>query len=193
VTISECIKSSELNWILKLNNLKGKSAQIATAISEGHALMVADGSYMVKQSTELGSAAWMIEDLQTGDSCKGMVQTLGTGNEVNAYRSKLQGLHAAVASLWVICQHHKVQSGKVTLCCDNKKALWLSSICSTQVPLRTEHTDLIQAIFKIVLELPIEVVFKDVMGHQDKHVLYKDLNCPSQLNVQLGLEAKRYL
>jgi hypothetical protein len=105
--------------------------------------MVADGSYMAKQSTELGSAAWMIEDLQTGDSCKGMVRTSGTEREVNAYQSELQGLHAAVTSLWVICQHHKVQSGKVTLCCDNKKALWLSSIRSTQVPLRTKHTDLI--------------------------------------------------
>ena len=73
VTISERIENSELNWILKLNNLEGKSAQIATAISEGRALMVADGSYMAKQSTNLGSAAWMIEDLQTGDSCKGMV------------------------------------------------------------------------------------------------------------------------
>jgi hypothetical protein len=93
----------------------------------------------------------------------------------------------------VICQHHKVQSGKVTLCCNNKKALWLSSICSTQVPLRTKHTDLIQAIRKIILELPIKVVFKDVTGHQDKHVLYEDLNRPSQLNVQVDSEAKRYL
>jgi hypothetical protein len=84
VTISECIESSELNWVLKLNNLEGKSAQMATAIFEGRALMVADGSYMAKQSTELGSAAWMIEDLQTGD-CKGMVRTSGTEKEVNAY------------------------------------------------------------------------------------------------------------
>jgi hypothetical protein len=193
VTISERIESSELNWILKLNNLEGKSAQIATAISEGRALMVADGSYMAKQSTNLGSAAWMIEDLQTGDSCKGMVRTSGTENVVNAYRSELQGLHAAAASLRVICQHHKVQSGKVTLCCDNENALWLSSIRSTQVPLRTKHTDLIRAIRKIVLELPIEVVFQDVMGHQDKHVLFKDLDRPSQLNVQVDSEAKCYL
>jgi hypothetical protein len=84
--------------------------------------MVADGSYMAKQSTNLGSAAWMIEDLQTGDSCKGMVRTSGTENVVNAYRSELQGLHAAAASLRVICEHHKVQSGKVTLCCDNENA-----------------------------------------------------------------------
>jgi hypothetical protein len=193
VTISECIKSSELNWILKLNNLEGKSAQIATVISEGHALMVADGSYMAKQSTELGSAAWMIEDLQTGDSCKGMVRTSGIENEVNAYQSEVQGLHTVVASLRVICQHHKVQSGKVTLCCDNENTLWLSSIRSTQVPLRMKHTDLIQAIRKIVLELPIVVVFKDVMGHQDKHVLFEDLDRPSQLNVQVDLEAKPYL
>jgi hypothetical protein len=188
VTISERIESSELNWILKLNNLAGNSTQIATAISEGRALMVVDGSYMAKQSTNLGSAAWMIEDLQTGDSCKGMVRTSGTENEVNAYRSELQGLHAAVASVQVICQHHKVQSGKVTFCCDNKNALWLSSIRSTQVPLRTKHTDLIRAIRKIVLELPIEVVFQDVMGHQDKHVLFEDLDRPSQLNVQVDSE-----
>jgi hypothetical protein len=36
-------------------------------------------------------------------------------------------------------------------------------------------------------------VFKDVMGHQDKHILYEDLNHPSQLNVQVDLEAKCYL
>jgi hypothetical protein len=155
--------------------------------------MVADGSYMAKQSTELGSAAWMIEDLQTGDSCKGMVRTSGIENEVNAYQSEVQGLHTVVASLRVICQHHKVQSGKVTLCCDNENTLWLSSIRSTQVPLRMKHTDLIQAIRKIVLELPIVVVFKDVMGHQDKHVLFEDLDRPSQLNVQVDLEAKPYL
>jgi chemotaxis response regulator CheB len=56
-----------------------------------------------------------------------------------------------------------------------------------------KHTDLIQAIRKIVLELPIVVVFKDVMGHQDKHVLFEDLDRPSQLNVQVDLEAKPYL
>ncbi len=70
-TILEHIDSSELNWILKLNNLEGKSAAIATAILEGRALMVADGSYMAEKSPKLGSAAWKIEDQLTGDSCKG--------------------------------------------------------------------------------------------------------------------------
>jgi hypothetical protein len=31
------------------------------------------------------------------------------------------------------------------------------------------------------------------MGHQDKHVLFEDLDRPSQLNIQVDSEAKRYL
>jgi hypothetical protein len=190
LTISECIASDKANSILQLSNMEGNSVALVMAISEGRGLVVADGSYMAERSTKLGTAAWKLEDELTKVNCKGMVRTTGKEKDVNPYQSKLQGLHATVSCISVICQHHQVISGKVTVCCNNEKALWLSSIRTIQVPLCTKHADLMRVIHKTVADLPIKVVFQDVMGHQDKHGFYDDLNQPSQLNVQMDFEAK---
>ncbi len=148
LTISECIASDEANSILQLSNMEGNSVALVTAISEGRGLVVADGSYMAERSTKLGTAAWKLEDELTKVNCKGMVRTTGKEKDVNPYQSKLQGLHATVSCISVICQHHQVISGKVTVCCNNEKALWLSSIRTIQVPLCTKHADLMRVIHK---------------------------------------------
>ena len=51
----------------------------------GQGLAVMDGSYMPKASTELGMAAWQIQDAMTGKYCVGVVQTSGEEREVNPY------------------------------------------------------------------------------------------------------------
>ena len=63
--------------------------------------------------------------------------------EVNPYRSELQGIHMVLTTIYAICKFHDVSSGKVTVYCDNKKALWLSSQHSPQVSLTQKHIDLI--------------------------------------------------
>ena len=122
---------------------------------------------MPKSSTELGMAVWCIQDTQTGEYCTGVVQTSGAKREVNPYRSELQGIHMVLMAVYVICNFHQVTSGKVTVCCDNKKALWLSGQWLIQVSLTQKHVDLIQAIHKLAAVIPIEIVFEDITGHID--------------------------
>jgi hypothetical protein len=65
LTISDQIASNEANWILNLSNIEGNSAKLATAISEGRGLVVADGLYMAKGSSELRTTTWKLEDVLT--------------------------------------------------------------------------------------------------------------------------------
>lgn len=115
-----------------------------------------------------GSYACHIEGQLKKVNFKGMVWTSGTEKEVNAYWSELQGLHAAILAISTICLHHQVTSGKVMVCCNNKSALWLSSLQMTQIPLRTKNVDLLHAICKIVANLPIKVIFQDITGHLNR-------------------------
>jgi hypothetical protein len=77
---------------------------------------------------------------------KGMVQPSGNEQKVNAYHSKLQGLQSIFMAILAICKFSNISEGKVTVCCDNDHVLWLSSVFSQQVSLKTKHMELIWAV-----------------------------------------------
>ena len=83
---------------------------------------------------------------------------------MNTYHSKLQGIHAVLMAILAICSFHDVTDGEVMVCCDNEKALWLSGQKEMQVSMYCKHADLICAIWKLVIEIPIEVVFEDAIS-----------------------------
>jgi hypothetical protein len=161
------ISSWKHDWPIRLSNLEECSADLAVTFSKGKGLGVANGSYMLLQSTHLGSASWYLQHANNHDGGSGVVQTSGDEHEANTYHSKLQGLHSLLMAVLAICQFHNVLEGKVTICCDNDRALWLSDVKSQQVSSKTKHADLIQAIWKINAAIPIDVVFQEVAGHLD--------------------------
>jgi hypothetical protein len=161
------ISSWKHDWPIRLSNLEECSADLAVTFSKGKGLGVANGSYMLLQSTHLGSASWYLQHANNHDGGSGVVQTSGDEHEANTYHSKLQGLHSLLMAILAICQFHNVLEGKVTICCDNDRALWLSDVKSQQVSSKTKHADLIQAIWKINAAIPIDVVFQEVAGHLD--------------------------
>jgi hypothetical protein len=81
---------------------------IIQAITSGTAVMVSDGSYKPLLSTESGAAAWILECSQTGAVCFGECSTSRLRNEVNAYRSEIQGCHAGLLGLLAFCIYHEV-------------------------------------------------------------------------------------
>jgi hypothetical protein len=106
-----------------MTNLERFSAMLAKALAEGHGLAVADGSYMPTRHSQLGTAAWHLQDSATNQGSKGVVQTSGDEHEVNAYHSELQGLHSLLLAIYVVCVFHQVKSGKVIVCCNNDHAI----------------------------------------------------------------------
>ncbi len=192
-TVRDVIDSwGEANWPLEKSDFENAKS-IAEAIESRKALAVCDGSYMPDACRSSGAAAWIVEHSDTQICCNGVVQTSGEEDEVNPYRSELQGLHALLMALLAICKLFNITQGYVKVGCDNETAVWLAGNPILQLAMHTKHVDLVRAIRKIVAELPIEIEFVHVDGHQDKHTPYHRLDRMGQLNVQMDSEAKRYL
>jgi len=64
--------------------LSGQAA-VAAAIMNGTALAVCDGSYMPQADRSRGMASWVIECLLSREHCRGVIQTSGETDNVNAY------------------------------------------------------------------------------------------------------------
>lgn len=194
-SIKLLIRSWEDSWSLDLSIFPDNGKAIAVAIRRGDAIGVSNGSYMEERRPDIGSAAWGLSTraLIKQDACRGVVQTTGTESKVFAYRSELQGIHTIMMALLAICSFHNISEGYVEVGCDNDKGLELSAAPSLQVALNRKHADLLRAIRKLRKCLPIKVKFVHVDGHKDRHMRYQDLNPFEKLNVQMDMEAKRYL
>ena len=199
-TVHEVATRWDYGWPLQKSNFPGKGDSIAQALIKGTAQGVCDGSYKPKTTDELGTAAWVIEDADrvvdhnySPRSCVGVVRTTGTRREINAYRSELQGIHAILLAVKAICQLHNVHQGSIRLACDNNTGADIAAGTVTRVPFTRRHADLIRAIRAIKAELPVEVSFEHVYGHQDNETTIQDLPRLAQLNVHADTLAKEHL
>jgi hypothetical protein len=171
-----------------------RSPEIAQAILDGKALGVADGSYMEKISKKHGAAAWIVQEC--ADSalyCQGQVDTSGNTNEVSSYRSELQGVHALLMAIMIICQVYNIKSGSITLACDNEVAVRMSNDGHLSAPPSVANADLVRAIRYIRSQLPIQVHMLDVDGHKDKHTPFVCLTPLEKLNCLADHDAKTRL
>jgi hypothetical protein len=144
-------------------------------------------------ASDLGTAAWCIEDPLSQDRMSGLTQTSGTEDEVDPYRSELQGVHTMLLGLRVFCTFHGITEGRVRLGCDNDNSVRHGKGDWLKVSLSMAHADLVRAIRVIKAQLPISVDFEHVYGHQDDLLSFQDLPRLAQLNVQMDHAAKRHL
>lgn len=180
-------------WPLHDSFFPDDMSLIVQAIIEGSAILVSDGSYKPKVSPRLGSAGWIFECQTTGATCRGRCQTSGQPQEVNPYRSELQGLHAGLLAILAVCSFYDVKEGSLRVGCDNSNGVSLSGKRALNVSMSTKHVDLIRAIRIIVHKLPISVTFFHIDGHQDKILPFHLLDRPAQLNVMMDTTAKQYI
>ena len=159
----------------------------------GTAIAVSDGTYMPKMCTQLAMASWHIENPLTTLGCHGLAQVSGTKAETNAYLVELQGIHTILMALKAICDFHLIQHGSITIHCDNKKGIYLSSHTWLQPSICIKHVDLIRAIHKLATSLLIKVTFAHIYGHQDNDNTYAQLDQPSKINVDMDSAAKQHL
>jgi hypothetical protein len=193
LSIYHLIHSWPDHWPLEHCSFPDSPAQLIQAIQMGRAHGVCDGSYMPKLSPDLGAAAWIVEDPDSGQAMKGEVQTSGTMHEVDSYRSELQGQHAMLLGLLAFCTFHNITEGGVRLGCDNSSCVRHGQGDWTKVSPSTKHSDLIRAIRTLKYKLPITVTFVHVYGHQDDFLSFATLPRLSQLNVLMDHRAKTHL
>jgi hypothetical protein len=72
--------------------------------------------------------------------------TSGLRNEVNAYRSELQGCHAGLLGLLAFCIYYDIHEGSITFHFDNDAGLDKAAEGHLKVSTKYKHSDLIRAI-----------------------------------------------
>ena len=147
ITITDRIqRMGAKGWPLNKTWLEMHHTTIATSIQNGTAIGVSDGSYKPNISQSLAAAGWLVQDLVSHTALPGVVRVSGTPRETNAYRAKLQGFHAMLLGILVICQHHQITQGKVILGMDNQKGAETSANPFLDPAARIAHVDLVRAI-----------------------------------------------
>jgi hypothetical protein len=193
-TIYDFIMDWEDSWPITESFFLEDPNLIVQAIMSGAAIMVSDSSYKPLLSTEIGPAAWILECSQTGVVCFGECSTSGLRNEVNAYRSGIQGCHVGLLGLLAFCIYHEVHEGSITFHFDNDAGLDKVAKGHLKVSTKYKHSNLIQAIrvivFKLRTEHSVEVGFKQVKGHRADFVPFDKLTRPEQLNELMDERAK---
>jgi hypothetical protein len=96
-------------------------------------------------STELGAAAWIVEDPITNQAIYGTTQTTGEERVVNSYHSELQGIHSTLFALTAVCIFFHIMEGAITIGCDNLAGVDHSNDDWLKVNQNMKHADLIRA------------------------------------------------
>ena len=174
-------------------NTNDARLHIATAIAEGTARVVSDGSYL--EEKELGTASFVLESQQQNGKIIGTIVTPGTRSDILSYRAELSGILATIRFVNALCQEFQVNTGAVLLGCDSLGAL--DSIHFHQewqiVKSKEKHFDVLTSILHSLKHSNIKWKLKHVKGHQDDHLTYHKLNRLAQLNAQTDKYAKKRL
>jgi len=114
----------------------------------------------------------------------------GPVEEGDSHRCELAGLCAIVTTVNCLWRLHSINSGLITIACDNTSALKPTAVDYLPHP-RQKNLDLIQALWRSLQESPVTWKPVHVYGHQDRKV--KDSHCRlASLNCQMDALAKQY-
>ena len=106
----------------------------------------------------------------------------GQRHEVKAYRGDVQGLHGKLLTLYIITRVYSVNSGRVTLGCDNEQARRFARYLNPNISWKVKHADIINGIRRLVSFLSCHVHIMDVDSHQDEKVPFHLLSPFEKLN-----------
>ena len=169
-TLEEIFDRWGETWFLKYFNITDNGIWLTKALINDAAILVYNGSYQPHVTTTRGSTAWIIECTTTKLRCTGMAES--PTSIANAYRSELTGLYAVLAVILLVTILHDIKEGKLRVGCDNEKGLYLSSLISLKIPIKTKHADILRCIRLVRTALPLDITFAHIKAHQDDSILY---------------------
>jgi len=98
-SIQDLIGSWLHKWPLADSYFPLDPAPLIMAIQNGTAMGCCDGSYQPYLSTNIGAAAWKVEDPLTKTAMVGLVPCSGMVKEVGSYQAELQGCHTLLLGI----------------------------------------------------------------------------------------------
>ena len=177
------------HWLFVSDDDKGDMQLLGESIIQGTAHAISDGSYF--EHANVGAAAWVLTDSSYKVVSEGTSIAPGEGDIHSSFWSELTGILAILQKLENICIDQHIQSGTITLHCDNKSALKVIAYWQLQkVNPQRQNADLISACIKLRDSLPISIVCRHMKAHQDSTIRVQDLEPAAQWNVCVDKQAK---
>ena len=164
---------------------------LVAAILASKARCVADGSFHPQY--EIGTTAYVFDDGRDNIIGMGGHRVPGPKSSQCSYRSELFGIYLSLLIIQQVCQKHNIQSGGITIGCDNISALDKSLAEQFFPSIQHKHFEMLWAIHSIREEIPVLIEFRHVKGHQDDDQNQLPLDRWAQLNILADREAKKHL
>ena len=143
-------------------------------------LLVADGSYDRKHAPVIIGAGWIIFCQTTG---KHLVGSFWENSPLaSSYRAKLLGLCSLHLFALAISKFYKVSDWKAALCCDNLRALLLSTKDRRHIKPSATCSDIHRNLCATKNNFTGRFRYQHVAGPMNKYLLWHQLSLVQQLN-----------
>jgi hypothetical protein len=168
-------------------SLEDNGLAIASAIIQGTAIAVSDGSFKDHQ----GTSAFNIEGSSDQGRCVGVNIVPGEKESQSPYRSELVGIAGALEAIHGICLVHSVTSGKVEMGLDGRQAM-LKAFGDWPLDPSRPDFDLLQHIRGMIAASPLEFVGRWIESHQDDKRTFVKIDHWGRLNIECDGLAKGF-
>ena len=177
-----------LQWALEDIQLPDDNGEaIAASIRANDINVICDGSL----KDTFGTSAGKVMDMEEGQGYIVRNRVPGETKDQNSYRSELCGILAHVIILHAIITIHKVDTGGITVVCDNESALW-TALGEEKPTAGSASRDILQAIHHITQKTSIKWIRKHVKGHQEDHRPIAELDKWALANIEVDKMAEEF-
>ena len=162
---------------------------VVSALSEGTAIWVTDGSYNRETAPHVSGAGWVLYCTATGKRLYGNFYEFSEA--AGSYRGELLGLLAIHVLAAAFESFYDIHIGKVKICCDNKGALYKSAEQRRRIPTGASQADIKRVLRNVKGVLRGTLQYEWVPSHQDRYKLWNQLPIEQQLNCMCDTLAKK--
>ena len=158
-------------------------------LNSGSALAVSDAS--VSPETNIGASSFIITTQDLKCACTGSHGVPPGSERMDSYRAELYGIFSIMCTLWRLCKFHDIQTGTITIACDNKAGLENSFNYNDRSAVTRSSHDILWAIQDLRQNFPIKIKYQHVKGHQDTRTTHA-LTLMEKLNCYVDMRAGEY-
>ena len=174
-------------WAISEMSHDDNGLAIATALRQGTAIAVSDGSFKDSQ----GTAAFIIEGASLEGRLVGVNVIPGEEDSQSPYRSELGGVAGILEALHCICIAQTVTSGHVTVGLDGEQAMKQAFSEWPLDPCQPDY-DMLQHIRGMIRASPLTFSSRWIESHQDDSKSVTQLDRWGRLNVECDGLAKAF-
>ena len=164
---------------------------IINAITKKKCVAVTDGSF--DPINLCSTACWIIVGETDEHRVKGAAHTPGHDEDLDAYRSEVFGIYCILICLKYVCDRFNIKKGEATIVCNCLGALTPAVIYENRPTTSHPNFDILWSIFELKDEIPIDIGWQHVYGHQDEAALGRPLSRLEKLNCEADAGAKEFL